>query len=233
MAQEYCALNGHVTSSNQWKGDRSELCQSKLTFQKPLLVNHTQFSCFFLCYPCVFYSVTGDVQRDYFHQPESKHSLRKAEGKRRNSPPHRDLNLETVQRCTWKDNVKAEELDNSNGQIQLLPSYSAGWRVMKFIRVTEKKGCIFQYTLPCLHLPKALCLWKPHIHRHLEKKAPFSLNPVRVEHHPTCSNMTYSINIKRMHGSKGCKEIHHTVLQGLTVKFKKNYTYQIWIYIKF
>lgn len=99
----------------------------------------------------------------------------------------------------------------------------------------EKRLCISIYT-PMPTPTQGIMFVKASYSSPLRKKSSFfffSLNPVRVEHHPTCSNMTYSINIKQMHGSKECKEIHHTVLQGLTVKFKKNYTYQIWIYIKF
>ena len=98
--------------------------QSKLTFRKPFANSTTRFPDCPSMLPYAFYSVTGDVWRDYFHLSESRHSLKKAEGKRRNSPLHRDLSLEAqahlvAQRCMWKDNVKAEESDNSNlfGQI--------------------------------------------------------------------------------------------------------------------
>lgn len=36
-----------------------------------------------------------------------------------------------------------------------------------------------------------------------------------------------------MNGNKGYKEIDYMIFQDLTVKFKKNYAYQIWIHIKF
>lgn len=41
------------------------------------------------------------------------------------------------------------------------------------------------------------------------------------------------INIRQMNGNKGYKEIDYMIFQDLTVKFKKNYAYQIWIHIKF
>ena len=39
--------------------------------------------------------------------------------------------------------------------------------------------------------------------------------------------------IKEMNVNQGYKEIYHAVLQGLTVKFKKNFIYQTGIYVKF
>ena len=63
-------------------------------FESHLLIQPHCFPIFLLCYPCAFYSVTCDVWRDYFHPSESRHSLKKAEGKRSNSPLHRDLSLE-------------------------------------------------------------------------------------------------------------------------------------------
>lgn len=63
-------------------------------FESHLLIQPHCFPIFLLCYPYAFYSVTCDVWRDYFHPSESRHSLKKAESKRRNSPLHRDLSLE-------------------------------------------------------------------------------------------------------------------------------------------
>lgn len=63
-------------------------------FESHLLIQPHYFPIFLLCYPYAFYSVTSNVWRDYFHPSESRHFLKKAEGKRRNSPLHRDLSLE-------------------------------------------------------------------------------------------------------------------------------------------
>lgn len=103
-------------------------------------------------------------------------TLKNGEGKRRNSPL-RDtwVYYRNYPKFIWKEKVKVDLITFQ------LPS--------RMRERSMKKGCEFQYPLPCLILPSTLNLLKPPTHLQLGKSLFLSLfNPVRPELCPTCSN---------------------------------------------
>lgn len=73
---------------------------------------------------------------------------------KRNSHPYRDLDLEIMQIFTWKENVKAEEPGNSNGQISLLPNYPVGYALWRSLYELHRiKGVIFNIHLDAYSYP--------------------------------------------------------------------------------
>lgn len=97
--------------------------QSKLTFRKPFANSTTRFPDFPSVLPlCLLLSDRRCLERLF---PSIRiQTLPEGRRQKKEQSLHRDLSLEAqahlfAQRCMWKDNVKAEESDNSNllGQI--------------------------------------------------------------------------------------------------------------------